>query len=1265
MRQPQSIEGHVWLQKYFEGTKQFVLSGFKDHDAIAQAVQSLRFLLEREPGYALEVRQLALQCALGSYKAGFLLDMENLAAIGLASEVMDSAVNVDPTPLSLLLLSLAEAQLDAGQRLTGLDSLERINSRIQKAPNGSLTAYIWARELFLRAELDELGGETVRAQESFSHAAKAAADILKEEPRRREFVENWVVTVFGSKDATIETHLDGLEQIGLVQVEQIYVGALLGALRVLPETSTEYARIIGETRDAITTYGYLRDTSPFFLIGVVSALLPDEARAFGDWLIETQGMAVDTLHARLPMDDLDVSYKEVVEEASTMQETDRERDRNVWQVAMLLGLAGARERNGDIEGARRDYYQAMETAIHGRLALPQAVAAGMWFTFLTKHSGKRVDAAASIFLTTYVWTIKPDPRVFYEPRYRALFDKPIAALIERNLSSDKVQYDEFARCRTSVLLDLLRSQVMPPTGVLEAKRRQRKMRPSDAGLWQASNTISRIVEALQGQREVVALITYGSEQGPIFVVIDGNGLTVDRAGMEFLAAVHELEEAALGMLWRVQAGVSGGAQSQLEGAGQRAFGAFPPRVRAAVGSAATVLIAPDYRMDHDVIPFELLHDGQDFLLTSRVVARFTTLRHLARTLDTHLARPSRQRALVTAAPDVKGYQPLFTAALERDTVRGQLLAAGFDVPEINEERLTVSFFVDRLSYVDVLHIAAHGESKAATEYIVLPNERRIDVEDLQRTPQRSIPFIYLNTCQLGKTRYLGGGQYRGLAFTLSELGAPAVIANTTNILDEVSSELAEAFYEEGIVRPVGTALLEARRRLISSGQNPVLVARVILMGNPWHQLSGLEEEGVGIDPTAELLDAFFYNPDPAVRQQAWQEAQHRLQGTGGTIRMKAGIMLVQSASDAQKAENKQWVKDMDGAIELADALNHNGAQALLRYTKAYLGLERGNPEAIEWLKNAIPYLKSHEYFGDDWSRMLIDARAILRRVEMAEKGLQFVHHGPESEDADESLNAIIDTLLATQREAEEEVGSTILREKEESLEDIAWNAVVIGHPNRFEDVGEASHYADQLVRKLVDRGNIPAAALSFAPAMLVGLLWFLWSSQKLTYLEPELAEGQAGTLVELIKDIAAHWSPPDHEPWYSLIESFLKGIDEVLAYLEDVPYERVHHDIKEKVEDLTREAQEVLAQVHGSYPEALPACAALITGTFAVKNRYSPLQGSVPEDIHEKLTDVVWSLNADNEERFYPYLMRGFEVVRNREPDELTKWRWEQQSNQQ
>src|SRR5262249_10290035 len=153
---------------------------------------------------------------------------------------------------------------------------------------------------------------------------------------------------------------------------------------------------------------------------------------------------------------------------------------------------------------------------------------------------------------------------------------------------------------------------------------------------------------------------------------------------------------------------------------------------------------------------------------------------MARTLDMPVSHVATRHALVVSASAAVPQRPLLTAAPECTQVRVGLRAAGFDAPDITESRLDAAFFTDRLGWIDVLHVAAHGESPAGTEYLALPNGRRLSVDELLARQQRSMPFVYLNTCQLGVTRYLGGGQSRGLAFTLAELGALAVMANSAD-----------------------------------------------------------------------------------------------------------------------------------------------------------------------------------------------------------------------------------------------------------------------------------------------------------------------------------------------------------------------------------------------------------------------------------------------------------------------------------------------------
>src|SRR5262249_21202241 len=81
----------------------------------------------------------------------------------------------------------------------------------------------------------------------------------------------------------------------------------------------------------------------------------------------------------------------------------------------------------------------------------------------------------------------------------------------------------------------------------------------------------------------------------------------------------------------------------------------------------------------------------------------------------------------------------------------------------------------------------------------------------------------------------------------------------------------------------------------------------------------------------------------------------------------------------------------------------------------------------------------------------------------------------------------------------------------------------------------------------------------------------------------------------------------------------------------------------------------LLAKIAQATPQALAGAAAYLTGVVAVKNVFTPLEGQ--DDLHKHMTDVVNTLNDSNKGRFTPYVMKGFEAIRTREPDELARWR--------
>jgi hypothetical protein len=111
------------------------------------------------------------------------------------------------------------------------------------------------------------------------------------------------------------------------------------------------------------------------------------------------------------------------------------------------------------------------------------------------------------------------------------------------------------------------------------------------------------------------------------------GLSVHKSGKTFAEAAASLEDAAELALLQAGAGLAF-SEDPLAAAARHAWMSLAAGVRDAISGANVVLLVPDYRSRAPLLPWELLHDGEDYLLNRKVLARFSSLKHLARTLDT-------------------------------------------------------------------------------------------------------------------------------------------------------------------------------------------------------------------------------------------------------------------------------------------------------------------------------------------------------------------------------------------------------------------------------------------------------------------------------------------------------------------------------------------------------------------------------------------------------------------------------------------------------
>ena len=1268
MREPISLQAQLWLNQYWQHFGRWAESGMRDTEALQEAAAALRALLLRCPGKAADVERIAAIACFASRRSPALRAVADLARCGLQAANMATETEAPRHAPAILLLALAEAELHARRRAAGLEALRRLERRLATAGDGdAFSGWIRGRTQALLGDLHELGREEARSRDSYAAALKEIMPLLDPGPRQDAFLRAWAEAMEG-RPADAAERPAVVDGIALSELGNLATLAAIGLARSLVAGGSRLERAAAARRasQAVASFGTPPDLSPFEVIPVIGALPPDEASAFADLLVAT----IDRQRRRLEEEEVPAGISDeaavaIVRGAQRQQAELLARQVPVFAIAGALGVALAQQADGDAEAAERTVLEAIAAAQQTRLAGPQVAALAIGTGIVAERDDGEAAAVRQAFLHVFAATIEVDPGFFDAPRIRALFDRPLALAAAGALRQLGDGDDPALRRRASALLELLRQPALPSPGSLVAS-------PDGSGedaeavasaLLAANDSLGRIRAALRAHPDALALVSHVVDDAVSFLMIRGGGepFAYEIAAADYRAACAALERAAYVAI-RARGKRESRAEADLVAAGRRAFEALPSGLRDAIAGSRVLLLAPDFHGRDDAVPFELLHDGTAHLAATRVIARHPSLAGMAASLDAHPRTRDRRRALVVAAPVADGYATLELAALERQDIVDALGRQGFDAPSIDPARLSSAFLVDRLGYVDVLHVAAHGESGADLEWLVLPQGQQLLVDDLLRDPQYSLPFAYFSTCDLGQTRYLGAGVSRGFAHSFVELGAPAVIAHAKPVPDDAARRLAQAFYLRVADHDVGQALLDARNALREAGESAAVWASAILMGNPWHAVAGRDVPARD-DPAADVLDAYFgIGADDARKARAWLLADLALAQAGSTgiddPRLEAATGLVRAVSRLHGLQTDDEIAALDDAIAVADALQHLPARALLRLVRAN-GVDASGTgaQAIDCFADAIGYLAPLAAFEPDWEPLLAGARQRLALQRARLEGLEIRTHLPEGQEDDGGARLIMEALLGAQQAVEEQYGRVTLRDVENDAADIAWNAVVAGHPNAFESMPESVAFATQVARRLVQRGELDDAAMPHAPVLLAGMLRHLWDSQNLHFLAPELAEGQAGAVRALIDDIRARWSPPDAQDWYALVEPAAAAIDELLSFIDGLRWEEVYEHLDPGMDALAQRLVAMLDEVEARHPSALAGCAAYVSGTVMARNTFSPFDGSVPESIGERLAGVYHALDRDNPSRFLDYLSRGFATVTARPLDELARWR--------
>lgn len=954
---PGSMEGQAWLGQF---NRHFIAwlaeHGNGGDELLLKAAAALGNMLSRSPADAATVQGVALSAAFNARLRAGPEPFSALARVGHDADLLleGGGDTERSSARALLNLYLAEAELRLRRTYSGLEALRHAEDlMLQAAPAAPLTAWLEGYARYLRGALRELGADFAEAARAYGEADEKLGPLVLSDERLAK-----------TSIALLDLVLGGNRPPDRKQAEQVF---LLAANQV---------RAIA----ALNAFCRMRAS----WIGSPGKNLGPLAR--DTWRIAHRTGMPD---AQTPVDVFPLVLALPEEEAREV----------------VVELA---DKIGGVRGDAPDWRAVLCSA---RLA-HQAPAAAWWRKELERALPEIADPLADAFVQSRLLLAKAaasrpgageiaaffgklrrlaqrDPVTLEQPRVRALFDEPIALCIDAACRELGRKPGSDGRVRLAVLLDALRGEKLGALAILA----DGPPAPDtlEASLLPAFDRLQRIAHALRSHRDAIAIVLQRHAGGFAFLCVTGDAakpIQVIEGGAQCEAACRQLTGH---LAKRIQASqVSGDAPngSGVEPAGRAAFRALPKALRKLMGGTNTLLIVPDYRSGLDTLPFELLHDGKQFLGAGRVIARFSSLRSLTRAVERLSRRPPERIALVVAASRAAGQDPLPRARDEAEAIRSAMEETGWDAPKITQRRLSQEFFVERLEHASMLHLSAHGEVGESDgsdlgEAVILPGGQRFTTDELLRKTYPRLPLAYINCCWLGKSRYLGGGISRGIAHTLVEMGGPAAIANLLPVDDEAATTLALEFYAQFRRHPIGEALRRARQKLAERGRNPILWGSAVLIGDPWATL----EPGAPERTSSEkLLDEYFsLSPDPKRREAARLEASVTLIAEPGDTRLQAAVELLRWAAVPDLATSEQrelWSR----VIRLADELDHPPASAFARAVLVLRPAPGATPaETLRLADDALRHLKAMTALDKAWERLLIEVQIAKDRAETQRK----------------------------------------------------------------------------------------------------------------------------------------------------------------------------------------------------------------------------------------------------------------------------------------
>ena len=310
-----------------------------------------------------------------------------------------------------------------------------------------------------------------------------------------------------------------------------------------------------------------------------------------------------------------------------------------------------------------------------------------------------------------------------------------------------------------------------------------------------------------------------------------------------------------------------------------------------------------------LFPWELLHDGQDFLMLKLRMARWLMVRGGDLVASPTAETPGDRPAALLIASDPDGDLP--GSQTEVEALEG-LLEDHASVRMLCGPRATRALVGEALESGGHRLIHYSGHALPATEEgpgcLLLAGGERLEADRLSLSA--GAPVVFLNACHSADETGPAGEPpalplefvYRGLASSFVEAGARAVIGTLWPVSDLGACRFAEIFYRQALAgQTLGDSLHLARRTLLHEMAGDPAWASYVFYGDPADVLfpvPELEEEAVedlvSLREAASLLGV----PYRQVYQLASQ-GQLRGQKVDGELRVSRQDVMVLRGSRGQ------------------------------------------------------------------------------------------------------------------------------------------------------------------------------------------------------------------------------------------------------------------------------------------------------------------------------------------------------------------------------